>query len=206
MDRRRRTRSAGRVAIITGANSGLGYDTAAVLAAKGAHVVLAVRNLDKGNEAVDRIKKSSPNRLSSLQELDLTSLDSVRQAAGALRTNYPRTLDSHEVVDSRTVQREMAEWLVPNCQSRPSLTSRSHYHHAGIVRSRRSSANAPPLDGRCPATSGRAPATRQPFGLDFLMRSTASLPLSRLRTASTTWAPLAARRPRCRIPTRNWHR
>ena len=51
----------GRVAIITGANSGLGYDTAAVLAAKGAHVVLAVRNLDKGNEAADRIKKASPN-------------------------------------------------------------------------------------------------------------------------------------------------
>ena len=51
----------GRVAIVTGANSGLGYDTAAVLADKGAHVVLAVRNLDKGKEAVDRIKAASPN-------------------------------------------------------------------------------------------------------------------------------------------------
>ena len=80
----------GRVAIITGANSGLGYDTAAVLAAKGAHVVLAVRNLDKGNEAADRIKKASPNAVVALQELDLTSLDSVRKAADALRTNYPR--------------------------------------------------------------------------------------------------------------------
>ncbi|MCW2561628.1 MAG: dehydrogenase, short-chain alcohol dehydrogenase like protein [Mycobacterium sp.] len=81
---------AGRVAIITGANSGLGYDTAAVLAAKGAHVVLAVRNLDKGIEAVDRIKKASPNAVVELQELDLTSLDSVRKAADALRANYPR--------------------------------------------------------------------------------------------------------------------
>jgi NAD(P)-dependent dehydrogenase (short-subunit alcohol dehydrogenase family) len=80
----------GRVAIITGANSGLGYDTAAVLAAKGAHVVLAVRHLDKGNEAVDRIKKASPNAVVSLQELDLTSLDSVHKAADALRANYPR--------------------------------------------------------------------------------------------------------------------
>jgi NAD(P)-dependent dehydrogenase (short-subunit alcohol dehydrogenase family) len=80
----------GRIAIVTGANSGLGYDTAAVLAAKGAHVVLAVRNLDKGNEAVDRIKKASPNAVVALQELDLTSLDSVRKAADALRAAHPR--------------------------------------------------------------------------------------------------------------------
>jgi NAD(P)-dependent dehydrogenase (short-subunit alcohol dehydrogenase family) len=80
----------GRVAIVTGANSGLGYDTAAVLADKGAHVVLAVRNLDKGNEAADRIKKASPNGVVSLQKLDLTSLDSVREAADELRAAYPR--------------------------------------------------------------------------------------------------------------------
>jgi NAD(P)-dependent dehydrogenase (short-subunit alcohol dehydrogenase family) len=79
-----------RVAIVTGANSGLGYDTAAVLAGKGAQVVLAVRNLDKGNEAADRIKKASPNAVVTLQELDLTSLDSVRKAADELRAVYPR--------------------------------------------------------------------------------------------------------------------
>jgi NAD(P)-dependent dehydrogenase (short-subunit alcohol dehydrogenase family) len=80
----------GRVAIVTGANSGLGYDTAAVLADKGAHVVLAVRNLDKGTEAADRIKNASPNAVVSLQELDLTSLDSVRKAADELRAAHPR--------------------------------------------------------------------------------------------------------------------
>src|SRR5262245_64563929 len=80
----------GRVAIVTGANSGLGYDTAAVLADKGAHVVLAVRNLDKGNEAADRIKAATPNADVSVQELDLASLDSVRKAADKLRVDYPR--------------------------------------------------------------------------------------------------------------------
>lgn len=80
----------GRVAIVTGANSGLGFDTASVLADKGAHVVLAVRNLDKGNEAADRIRSKSPNGVVSLQELDLTSLDSVRKAADELRAAHPR--------------------------------------------------------------------------------------------------------------------
>ena len=51
----------GRIAIITGSNTGIGYEAAAVLAARGAHVVLAVRNLDKGNDAADRIKRASPN-------------------------------------------------------------------------------------------------------------------------------------------------
>ena len=80
----------GRVAIVTGANSGLGYDTAAALADKGAHVVLAVRNLDKGAEAVDRIKAAHPKADVALQQLDLSSLDSVRRAAEELRAAHPR--------------------------------------------------------------------------------------------------------------------
>jgi NAD(P)-dependent dehydrogenase (short-subunit alcohol dehydrogenase family) len=80
----------GRVAIVTGANSGLGYDTAAVLADRGAHVVLAVRNLDKGSAAADRIKKASPDAVVAVQELDLTSLESIRKAAEQLRADHPR--------------------------------------------------------------------------------------------------------------------
>lgn len=80
----------GRVAIVTGANSGLGYDTAAVLAARGAHVVMAVRDLDKGTAAAERIRAATPRATISLQELDLTSLDSVRAAAAALRNTFDR--------------------------------------------------------------------------------------------------------------------
>jgi len=80
----------GRVAIVTGANSGIGYGAAAVLADKGAHTVLAVRNLDKGTDAANRIRAKSPNADVSLQELDLTSLQSVREAADQLRADYPR--------------------------------------------------------------------------------------------------------------------
>ena len=52
----------GRVAIVTGANTGLGYHTAAALAQTGAHVVLAVRNLEKGNLALARIVAAQPAR------------------------------------------------------------------------------------------------------------------------------------------------
>ncbi|MGE2733613.1 SDR family NAD(P)-dependent oxidoreductase [Mycolicibacterium vaccae] len=80
----------GRVAIVTGANTGIGYETAAVLADKGAHVVIAVRDLNKGRTAVDRITRATPGAEVSLQELDLSSLDSVRQAATDLKATYPR--------------------------------------------------------------------------------------------------------------------
>ncbi|WP_322858614.1 SDR family NAD(P)-dependent oxidoreductase [Mycobacterium europaeum] len=78
----------GRVAVITGANTGLGYETAAALADHGARVVLAVRNLDKGKDAAARITAKSPGADVVLQELDLTSLDSVRAAAERLKADY----------------------------------------------------------------------------------------------------------------------
>jgi NAD(P)-dependent dehydrogenase (short-subunit alcohol dehydrogenase family) len=78
----------GRTAVITGANTGLGYETAAVLAAKGAHVVLAVRNLEKGKEAARGIEQATPDAQVQLQELDLTSLESIREAAEELRTKH----------------------------------------------------------------------------------------------------------------------
>jgi NAD(P)-dependent dehydrogenase (short-subunit alcohol dehydrogenase family) len=80
----------GRVAVITGANTGLGYETALALAEHGAHVVLAVRNLDKGKDAAARITANGPRGEVALQELDLTSLDSVRAAARELRSNHDR--------------------------------------------------------------------------------------------------------------------
>ena len=76
--------------MITGANTGLGYETARALVAKGARVVLAVRNLDKGKAAADLIGRRYPGADVAVQELDLTSLESVRAAADQLRAGHDR--------------------------------------------------------------------------------------------------------------------
>lgn len=71
----------GRSAIVTGANIGLGYETAVALAGLGCHVVLACRNMTKADEARSRILQVHPGASVECMELDLSRLDSVRQFA-----------------------------------------------------------------------------------------------------------------------------
>jgi NAD(P)-dependent dehydrogenase (short-subunit alcohol dehydrogenase family) len=80
----------GRLAVVTGANTGLGFETARVLAVRGASVVLAVRDTEKGKRAAARIAGAVPGADVMVQRLDLASLDSVRAAAGELRARHPR--------------------------------------------------------------------------------------------------------------------
>lgn len=79
----------GRLAVVTGSNTGLGYDTARVLAARGAKVVMAVRDTAKGEQAAGRIRAGAPKAEISVHKLDLGSLDSVRSAAAELAAAYP---------------------------------------------------------------------------------------------------------------------
>ncbi len=71
----------GRTAIVTGANAGIGYETARALALKGARVILACRNRQRGTGAVQRIALEQPSGSVELALLDLASLDSVRAFA-----------------------------------------------------------------------------------------------------------------------------
>jgi NAD(P)-dependent dehydrogenase (short-subunit alcohol dehydrogenase family) len=80
----------GRVAVVTGANTGLGLETSRELAARGATVVLAVRDVRKGQAAVDDIAATTPGAALELQELDLASLESVRSGAEDLRGRHDR--------------------------------------------------------------------------------------------------------------------
>jgi NAD(P)-dependent dehydrogenase (short-subunit alcohol dehydrogenase family) len=80
----------GRLAVVTGANTGIGLQTARVLAARGASVVLAVRDTEKGKRAAARIADTAPGADVTIQPLDLTSLESIRAAAAELRATHPR--------------------------------------------------------------------------------------------------------------------
>jgi NAD(P)-dependent dehydrogenase (short-subunit alcohol dehydrogenase family) len=75
----------GRVAVVTGANTGLGFETARMLAGRGAQVVMAVRDVKKGKQAAARIDGDV-----TVQVLDLASLESIRSAAADLRAAHPR--------------------------------------------------------------------------------------------------------------------
>src|SRR3954447_24148276 len=73
----------GRTAIVTGANSGIGYHAAAGLAHAGARVVLACRSEDRGRDALRRLKAAKPHAEVELRLLDLADLASVRDFAQA---------------------------------------------------------------------------------------------------------------------------
>ncbi len=82
----------GRIAVVTGANGGLGLATAKALAGAGAHVVMAARNQSKAASARDEILAADPDASLEVVELDLGSQESVKAAAA-------RILAAHPVVD-----------------------------------------------------------------------------------------------------------
>lgn len=80
--------------IVTGANSGIGFESARVFARAGARVVLACRDMAKAHHAADRIRTETPQSRLEPMQLDLTSLDSVR----AFATEATNKLSSIDVL------------------------------------------------------------------------------------------------------------
>jgi NAD(P)-dependent dehydrogenase (short-subunit alcohol dehydrogenase family) len=80
----------GKIAIVTGANSGIGYEIARALARKQATVILACRNKDKGEAAVQQIDQEYPQAKAELMQLDLSDLASVRRFADEFISHYNR--------------------------------------------------------------------------------------------------------------------
>ena len=88
---------AGRVALVTGANTGIGFVTARELAARGAHVFIACRSVEKGQAAVAEIRKMIGSEKVELLTLDLGDLDSVRACAA---TFLARDLPLHLLINN----------------------------------------------------------------------------------------------------------
>ncbi len=80
----------GRVALVTGANSGIGYATASALAEHGAHVIMACRDDDKARRARDKLESELERSSLELLHLDLADLVSVRRAADTVLATHAR--------------------------------------------------------------------------------------------------------------------
>ncbi|CAG2194333.1 RDH12 [Mytilus edulis] len=84
------TRLDGKTVLITGANTGIGKETAMDLAKRGARVILACRDLDKAKTAADDIKNRTGNANIVIKQLDLASLKSIKLFAGDINANENR--------------------------------------------------------------------------------------------------------------------
>jgi len=80
----------GKIAVVTGANSGIGYEMAGALVRKQATVILACRDKDKGEAAVRQITQEYPQAKAELMQLDLSDLASVRRFADEFTSHYNR--------------------------------------------------------------------------------------------------------------------
>lgn len=81
------------ILLVSGASSGIGTETACVLAMHGVHVVMAVRNTDTGKKVKEAILKEIPNAKLDVMDLDLSSLASVRKfAAEYISSGLPLNL------------------------------------------------------------------------------------------------------------------
>ena len=78
----------GKIAIVTGANTGLGYEVTVGLVMKGARVIMACRNLDRAEKARQKIVKQIPSADLDILELDLNDIKSVRSFAEQFKTQY----------------------------------------------------------------------------------------------------------------------
>lgn len=80
----------GKIVIVTGSSSGIGFEAARVLADKNAKVIMAVRNLEKGNNARFKITKANSNADVEVMKLDLADLESVKNFVNNFKSHFER--------------------------------------------------------------------------------------------------------------------
>jgi len=146
----------GKTILVTGANSGLGYETALALAGKGAHVLLACRDQQKGRAADAQIRAAHPTATTTLMPLDLASLADIRRFAetvsaqhrrldvlvnnaGVMALPYRRTADGFEMQfgTNHLGHFALTGLLLPRLLETPKariVTVSSGFHRLGTIR------------------------------------------------------------------------
>jgi NAD(P)-dependent dehydrogenase (short-subunit alcohol dehydrogenase family) len=112
----------GRTFVVTGANSGIGLEAVRVLAARGATVVMACRNLQKAEAARAEVLRATPTARLSLVPLDLSDLDSVRACAA-------RVLAEHETID--VLINNAGIMAIPRAETRQGFEMQLGTNHLG---------------------------------------------------------------------------
>jgi len=104
------------IAVITGATSGIGYETAKALAGAGARVIIASRNVEKGKQTLADIRAAHAGAEVSFEPLDLASLTSVANCATRLSASLPRIdllINNAGVSGRRRRIRAVPTWTFP---------------------------------------------------------------------------------------------
>ncbi|CAG9764488.1 unnamed protein product [Ceutorhynchus assimilis] len=80
----------GKLVIITGSSSGIGFETAKDLASRGAHIIMAVRNAEKGKRALEKIKENYKKSQVTVKLLDISEMDSIRNFVDQIEVEYEK--------------------------------------------------------------------------------------------------------------------
>ena len=115
---------AGRICIVTGANSGIGKEVVRGLARRDAVVVLACRSIERGEAARTEIEADTGNRKLAVMELDLASHASVRAFAAAFAARYPRL---HVLVNNAGIFTSKRTLTVDGIESTFAVNQLSHF-------------------------------------------------------------------------------
>jgi NAD(P)-dependent dehydrogenase (short-subunit alcohol dehydrogenase family) len=137
----------GRTAVVTGANGGLGLETAKALAAKGAHVVMAARDQIKAGAAEHEIRSHAPEASLEIVTLDLGDQSSVTEAAAAIARSHPvldllvnnagvMAMPERTTADGYEMQlgvNHLGHWTFTACLLAPLLRSAAEGRHPRVV-------------------------------------------------------------------------
>ncbi|KAG6754528.1 hypothetical protein POTOM_042569 [Populus tomentosa] len=160
----------GLTAIVTGASSGIGAETARVLALRGVHVVMGVRNLEAGRAVKEAIVKGNPNAKLDAMDLDLSSMASVKKFAEDFKSlNLPLNLLIYTFVSNNA-----GIMATPFMLSRDNIELQFATNHVGhflltnlLMETIRKTARASRKEGRIVNVSSRRHKFSYPEGIRF---------------------------------------